>query len=171
MPADAAVFFLLRTYTAEAGSVPTRTTARPGVMPCAACSAPTPSRTLASTFCATALPSRVTRPSRTPRSWQEAEALDRGRAPRLGIDRDHHAVQRGRALGRLEPDRHLGEEPLQDLLAIHADHAVQRARHPEIGDVRGAARQDPLVGGLDVTVRADDGADFPVQPPAHGDRL
>src|SRR5207245_2234531 len=124
-----------------------------GVTPRSARRRSTPARTTASTFSATGLPSRITPAP----AWSSslADPDDVGGAARLGIDRDDHAVQRGGSLGRLEADGHLGEEALQDQILVHADDGVDGARHAEVGDVGGAAGQNALVGGLEVTMCAD----------------
>ena len=107
------------------GSSPTSTTASVGRTPVDSRSAATLGLTPASTLAATALPSRIcaTAAARLRRD-RTAHALDRERAPRLGIDADHGAVERGRPLGGLEAIRHLGQEALQRQLRLHADHGV-----------------------------------------------
>ena len=54
---------------------------------------------------------------------------------------------------------------------LDADDAVVRAGHADIGEIGSAARQNLLVCGLDVRVRADDGGDLAVEVPAHRDFL
>ena len=49
-----------------------------------------------------------------------------------------------------------------------ADDGVAAAGHAGVGDVGRAPGQDPLVGGRDVGVRADDGRDPAVEVPAQG---
>ncbi len=43
-----------------------------------------------------------------------------------------------------------------------------RARHADIGDVGGATRQNALIGGGHVRVRAEHGGNFPGEIPTHG---
>ena len=52
--------------------------------------------------------------------------------------------------------------------SFHPDNRVVRAGHAHIGDEGGAARQNALIGGGHVRVRADDGRDASVEIPAHG---
>ena len=59
---------------------------------------------------------------------------------------DDDAVQPRIAGRRLEPRRHAGEEARQRRLALHADDRVVRAGHAGVGQIRGAVRQDALVG-------------------------
>src|SRR5687767_12322676 len=169
MPTDSAARFLLRTYTCDAGSSPMRTTPSVGVTPRAALSFSTPALTSARTRSWTGLPWRITRAPARSRGY--AQAADVLCATRVRVEGDDGAVQRGRALGRLEARRHLAEEALHDDLAIDADDALRRARHAEVGDVGGAPGQHALVGGLHVAVRADHGADAAVEVPAHCLRL
>ena len=56
-------------------------------------------------------------------------------------------------------------------LDLDADDRVVRARHADVGEIRRALRQNPLVGRLHVRVRADDGRDLAVEVPAHRDFL
>src|SRR5262245_16869434 len=129
MPTDSAMRFLLVTYDLDAGSSPTSTTASHGMTPRVARRRLAPSRTWASTFCWTGLPSRIMCGSCTPArattpdvpSRRDAQASDLGGAPRVGVDGDDHAVQGGRALGGLEANGHLVEEALKDQVAVHAD--------------------------------------------------
>src|SRR5262245_40930485 len=138
MPTSSALRFLLRTYTWEAGSSPTRITASVGRTPVDSARAATSLLTSASTLAATALPSRISTGAFRSRGDGNAQALDRVAPTGLGIDADHGAVKGRRSLGRLETIRHLGEEALERQLRIDADHRLGRTRHPEIGDVSGA---------------------------------
>src|SRR4030067_1710732 len=61
----------------------------------------------------------------------------------------------------------LGEKALDDGLYLHADDGVEGADHADIADEGGALGEDVSVGGGDVGVRADDGADAAVQVPSH----
>ncbi len=78
-----------------------------------------------------------------------------------------HAVHPDVLLRGLEGDRALREEPLQHQLLAHADHRVARPAHADVGDERRAARQEPLVGRLDVGVGPDDRRDLAVEVMAH----
>ena len=46
--------------------------------------------------------------------------------------------------------RQLTQETVDDRLFFHADHRIERATHPHVGNIRGAIGQDALIGGLDV---------------------
>ena len=46
--------------------------------------------------------------------------------------------------------RQLTNETVDDRLFFHADHRIERATHPDIGDIRGPIGQDALIGGLDM---------------------
>src|SRR6185503_17536026 len=156
MPTSSALRFLLRTYTWEAGSSPTRITASVGRAPVDSASAATPVFTSASTVAATALPSRVSTGRSGSGGDGDAQALD-GQAPAgVGIDADHDPVERRRTLGGLEAVRHLGEEALQRQLRIDADHRVGGPGHPEVRDIGGALRQQALIRRLHVPMGADD---------------
>jgi hypothetical protein len=103
------------------------------------------------------------------RASEQAQA---GRPPwRPGREPDVDAHQPRVLFGGLEPDRHLCQERLDRLLALDADHAAARAGHADVGDVGGAARQDPRVGGRHVCVGADDGGHPAVEQPAERDLL
>ena len=54
---------------------------------------------------------------------------------------------------------------------LDADDRIVRPGHADVGQVGGALRQDALVGGLHVRVRADDRRDLAVEVPAHRDLL
>src|SRR5687767_12801781 len=96
------------------------------------------------------------------------DALDgRGRAGgRFQVELD--GVENDRPAADLETRRQGVDEARQDGGRIEADDAVQRPGHADVADVGRAARQDPLVGGGHVGVRAADGADPPVEIEAEG---
>src|SRR5439155_9549145 len=87
-------------------------------------------------------------------AWREAldvnEALDpfdlEGKAGGR-IDVDLAGVEDHRPVADLEPRRQRVDEPRQDRLRVEPDDAPDRPRHPQVGLVRGPARQDPLVAG------------------------
>src|SRR5919201_5913902 len=145
MPTPSAAFFLFATYTRDGAKSPTSTTARLGATPVSARRRSTPTRTSPSTFWATALPSRIN-------SRGYAQPTDIRGAAGIGIDDDDCSVKRSRSPGRLEADRHLGQEALEDDVLVDADHRIHGPRHAQIGDVRRAAGQDALVGRLHVTM-------------------
>src|SRR3989442_11074726 len=143
MPTPSAAFFLFATYTRDGAKSPTRTTASFGVAPVWARRRSTPARPSPRIFCATALPSRIN-------SRRDAHAADVRGAAGVGIHHDDGAVERRGAPRRLEANRHLREEALEDEVLVHADHRIHRSRHAEIRDVGGAPRQDTLVRRLHV---------------------
>ena len=63
------------------------------------------------------------------------------------------------------------EELAERRLDLDADDRIVRPGHADVGQIRGALRQNALVGGLHVRVRADDGRDLAVEMPAHRDLL
>src|SRR6185312_15360762 len=63
--------------------------------------------------------------------------------------------------------RDLAREAGQRLLLAHADDAVEISGHADVGDERGAAGQDAVVGSRDMRVRADDEARASVAEMAH----
>src|SRR3990170_2317072 len=97
------------------------------------------------------------------------DALDSPRLPRLLVHVHRHGVELRRPGGDLEAHRQRREEPFEDAFSIHADDAVPRAGHPDVGDVGGSLREDTLVRRLHVGMGADQCADLPVEIPAHRD--
>jgi hypothetical protein len=98
----------------------------------------------------------------------EAEAFDGAGAAGGFVDVDEDCVHLDVAFGYGEAGRHGVEETLHDALLLHADDGIVRAGHADVGDIGGAAREDVLVGGGDVGVRAEDDGNFSVEIPAHG---
>ena len=112
---------------------------------------------------------RAARPCRpTLRPRRAGDPLDRERPAGRRVDVDLGRVEDDRPLADLEPRRQGVDEPRQDGLRVEADHAPDRAGHPEVRLVGRPARQDPLVAGDDVGVRADDRADPAVEMEPEG---
>jgi len=65
----------------------------------------------------------------------------------------------------------MGAQRLDRLILLDADHPAAGSGHPNIRDVRRAAREDAQVGGGHVRVGADDGRDAAVEVPAQADLL
>ena len=142
MPTSSALRFLLRTYTWEAGSSPTRITASVGGVPVDSAGA------------------RQHRSSLPPAPWPRPPCR-RGSAPaaraQAGTGTRRRSMDRPRpvsgsmrittpwsAAGPLAGSKRFGiwvEEALERELGIDADDRVGRPGHPEIGDVGGALRQ------------------------------
>ena len=60
------------------------------------------------------------------------------------------------AVGRLEARaRHLAQETVERLVLLHADDRIEIAGHADVGDEGGAARQDAVIGGRRMGMRAD----------------
>src|SRR5512139_545719 len=142
IPASTAAFPLLRTYTWEAGSSPTRTTVSPGRTPARAASPATFSRTSARTDAAMAFPSISLAATRSPPyGWSSLPGRLRARgARRAGV------ASGGGARLRLLPlagvVRGVPAAPLQ----------VKRpGRHQalHLPPARGALRKRPVVHPLD----------------------
>ena len=76
-----------------------------------------------------------------------------------------------RGLSRAVSKRGSAERNLVIIAAVHADHAVIRSSHADIGDVRRASRQHPLVSGLHVRVRPDHDGGASIEMPIHRDFL
>ena len=91
--------------------------------------------------------------------------------PRAGGGADEHRHQPRVLVGGVVAHRHLRAEDRDRLLALDADHAAARARHPDVGDVGRPAREHARVGGRDVRVGADHGGHAAVEEPAHRDLL
>src|SRR3984957_3070895 len=110
-------------------------------------------------------------PERRPRLLEHAANAYRtnpyGEPARVvGLDREaaqRRRPHRGLELGR----RDLAQEASDRLLLGHADHRVVVARHADVGDKGGAARQDALVGGRGMRVGADHEADAAVEEMSH----
>ena len=105
-------------------------------------------------------------PSHTVESWRilsifTAFPLDRS------ISRSTPWIS-ARGVLHLHLQRHLREAAGDGRFLLHPDDAVHGPGHADVGDVGGAPRQDPLVGGLHVRVRADDRGDLAVEVTARG---
>ena len=83
----------------------------------------------------------------------------------------HHGAEPNIAGGRFEARRHIVQKPPDHQFFLHADHAVIRASHADIGDVGGTVGQHALIGGRNVGVRADDRGDAAIEIPAQRDLL
>jgi len=84
----------------------------------------------------------------------------------VGFDED--GVHLHVAFGDFEAGGQAVEKFFDDALAVHADDAAVRAGHTDVGDVGGALGKDALVGGGDVSVRADYRGGAAIEIPAHG---
>src|SRR5258705_3888278 len=104
-------------------------------------------------------PCRASGRSATSNLDEALDPLDREGPARRRIDVDLGGVEDHRTVADREPRRQGVDEARQDRGGIEPDHAPDWAGHPEVGLVRGPARQDPLVAGDDVGVGPDDRAD------------
>src|SRR5213594_3624145 len=105
------------------------------------------------------------------RSIHYPQAFDREGLAYRRVHVEQHRRKDARAWGHLESARHLGEELLDGDLLLDPDHGLGRPDHADIGEVRRALGQDPLVGRLDVCVGSEHPGDFAIQVPAHGHLL
>src|SRR5262245_6016265 len=84
------------------------------------------------------------------------------------ININHQPVQLDLAVARLELRSQAAQEPLQDDLGLHPDHAVVRADHSQVCYVGRAFGQDLFIGGLHVRVRAGHDRRAAVEVAPHG---
>ncbi len=84
------------------------------------------------------------------------------------VDFENRALDAAVFIRGLEPFGKLTTEHIQTLLPFHADDRIHAAGHTDIGDVTGAAGQNPDVGGGHVGMGAPDGGCPAVEVPAHG---
>ncbi len=109
----------------------------------------------------------VTRPLRySSGSFSCTRTMDRARPVASSMSTIAPCSQTSRFAGSNGTGR-CGEEALEHELLPHADDRVPRAAHAHVGDERGAAREHPRVGGLDVRVRPEHRRDLAVEEPAH----
>ena len=101
--------------------------------------------------------------------FAQHEALHGMRPPCGRIAANQHRAETWIAFGSFKTSWQPSKEALQDLLFLHANDAVIRAGHPDISLVRRAARQDPCVCRRDVSMRAENSRDAPIQVPAQRD--
>src|SRR3954453_8988582 len=94
---------------------------------------------------------------------ESLDALDRQSAAGRRIDVDLDGVEDHGPLAHLEPRRQGVDESRDDRSRIEAVDAPDRAGHADVGLVRRAVREDPLVAGDDVRMRPDDDADPAVE--------
>jgi len=85
-----------------------------------------------------------------------------------GVHVDEHAEEEDRAGGDFVGAGDAGEEAFEGDFGFHADDGVGGSDHAHVGDKGGAAGQDALVGGGDVGVGAEHGADFAVEVNGQG---
>jgi len=97
------------------------------------------------------------------------DALDSLSLFRVAVNGDQDCVHFDIAGRYLERKRHLSPERLQDALGAAAEHRIVGAGHADIGDIRGAFGQNPLVGGHDVGMRAETQARPAVEMITHSD--
>jgi hypothetical protein len=87
------------------------------------------------------------------------------------ITTNQHSAETWITLGGFKTSREPGKEALQDLLFLHANHAVIGAGHSNVSLISRAARQDPSICGGDVGMRSQHGRDASIQVPAKRDFL
>ena len=88
---------------------------------------------------------------------------------RVAVDCNEDSVHFDIAGRYLERKRHLRLKRLQDALDAATEHRIMGAGHADIGDIRGAFGQNPLVGGYDVGMRAETQARPAVEMITHSD--
>src|ERR1700741_865454 len=84
---------------------------------------------------------------------------------------DHDRTQADVAGGGFKAHGHIVEKLPDHQFFLDADHAVVRAGHARVRDVSRSIRQNALVGGGNVGVRANDGSDPPIEIPAQRNLL
>jgi len=99
----------------------------------------------------------------------DSDALDSLGLFRVAVHCNEDSVHFDIAGCYLERKRHLRPERLQDALDAATEHRIMGAGHADIGDIRGAFGQNPLVGGCDVGMRAETQARPAVEMIAHSD--
>src|SRR5687767_13240517 len=82
----------------------------------------------------------------------EVQPLDAERLAGGGVGRDDDRIQTRGAGRRFELRRHPVDEPAERGLDADADDRVVRAGHADVGEIRGALRQQAFIGRLDVGV-------------------
>ena len=85
----------------------------------------------------------------------------------VGVEKD--AVKRNSFLGDAEALGLVGEESLDDGIHFASQDAFLSAGEAGVAKKTGAAGKDLLVGGLNVSVRADQSGDASVKESRHGD--
>lgn len=98
----------------------------------------------------------------------EIQAFDGAGATGRFLDIKENGVHLDVALGDGEADRERVVEALDNWAPLHADDAAVRARHANVRDVGRAAWKDAIIGGLHMGVRAENGGDFAIEIPTHG---
>ena len=97
------------------------------------------------------------------------DALDIDRASRLFVGVDNHGIQPRITGGGFEPCGQRRQESAECRVDVDADNRIVWTGHPDVGEIRGALGQNPLVSGLHVRVGADDRGHPAVQVPPHCD--
>ncbi len=100
-----------------------------------------------------------------------ADAPDGSGGTGGGVRGDDDCVETRVTGGGLETGGHAIDETAERCLCLDADDRFMRTGHSDIGDVGSAPREDPLIGRLDMRVRAHHRRDLPIDVPAHGDLL
>ena len=113
-------------------------------------------------------------------SGQRSQKVGAQGPPRSGADAQRRAASLGQArsqssMSTARPDsvawparrlealaRDLGEEAVDRLLDVHAEHRIVVPAHADVGDEGRAVRQHAIVGGRRMRVRADDRGRAPV---------
>ena len=108
---------------------------------------------------------------RLPFLFSQHEVSDGDGMAGAGIAFDQHAGEAGIAFGGFKAAGKASQEPLQNLFLLHADHAVIRTAHPNIGLVSGSLGQHSRVGGGNVSMRAQNGGNASIKIPAKRDLL
>jgi hypothetical protein len=97
-----------------------------------------------------------------------AQSADLSSLAALIVNIHDHSLQHNVILSDFELARKLSEKTVDHDLPFYADDGVEGTAHPEIRDISRSVWQDPLVGGLNVRVRAENGGGPAIEIPAHG---
>src|SRR4026209_2980916 len=99
------------------------------------------------------------------------EAFNTHGSTSLLFDVNDHAMQLHRTAGDRKQHRTPGQELLNDGTDLAPETTLHGTTHAGVAKESGAVRENLLVRGLRVRVRADDGADFAIEKAPHGDLL
>src|SRR5579859_1725315 len=103
----------------------------------------------------------------TPSNVFTVDSLDRCCSASRSINGNQYRIECHGSRGDLEAGRYRGQEALHDRVLVHANAAVPRPDHPDVGHKGCPPRQDASVGGRNMGVGAHDGAGSAVQVPPH----
>ena len=101
-------------------------------------------------------------------SLLKVRAADRQASLFLGVDGKQAGVELAAPLRLLIPPGQPPQKEIQGVLRLDAQHGVDGAGHPQVGDEAGAAGEHPAVRRGNVGVGAPDRRRPAVQVPAHG---